>query len=154
MKKIWYLLMIGLMIFGLWGCWGNETAEKELQGSGEMLSWASFLTWTIAELSWAEASHLTGMQTISGTQLSWMQTTVTTTLFPVELCNKIISFNRCIISKAPIENQAVMKQQLLKVIEPWKGVPNIQLQEICYRITQEENFQEVLSHYAEQGCLF
>jgi hypothetical protein len=75
-------------------------------------------------------------------------------LFPVELCNKIIAFNQCIIAKAPVENQPVMKQQLVKVIQPWRLLAETQLREVCQQIAAQENFLEVVKHYQEQGCKF
>ena len=153
MKKIWFYFLLGFLMLGFFGCWTKKPPQIDVQGTWEMLSEAFLLSWETVSLSWNEASSSAAIQPSSGTQLSWVQNKVITTLFPVELCNKIISFNRCIISKAPIENQAIMKQQLLKVIEPWKLLVDLQLQEVCYTITQQERFQEVVAHYAEQGCV-
>lgn len=47
-----------------------------------------------------------------------------------------------------------MKQQLIKVLEPWKLLADSQLREVCQQIAVQENFLEVVDHYRTQGCEF
>ena len=70
------------------------------------------------------------------------------TRFWVEECNRIIDFNLCVISKAPIENQEAMKESLQKAVESWKILANAHLREICQKTIEKETFKEVVNHYA------
>ena len=72
------------------------------------------------------------------------------------LCNSIIAFDICVISKAPIENQGVMQEQLKKSLEPRKILWGVQLHEVCQDIVQWDTFMGVVNHYAslENGCKF
>ena len=62
-------------------------------------------------------------------------------------CNRIIDFDLCIIDKAPIENQPVMKESLQSAIESRKIMANAQLREVCKDIQMSNSFQEVVTHY-------
>ena len=72
---------------------------------------------------------------------------VRNTWFWVEECDRIIDFNLCIVSKAPIENQEPMKESLQKAVEPWKLLANAQLREICQKSIEKDTFKEVREHY-------
>ncbi len=76
--------------------------------------------------------------------------------FWVEECNRIIDFNLCIISKAPIENQEAMKESLQKAVEPWKILANAQLREVCQKTIEKTTFKEVVNHYEalENWCKY
>lgn len=115
-----------------WMAQQNALGNQNISISWEILSWG-VQTWI--QLSWTRFLQIKGP-------------------FPVELCNRIIAFDQCIIAKAPIENQQVMKQQLIKVIEPWRLLADAQLREICQQITVQESFLEVVKHYEKQGCKF
>ncbi|MFC2494874.1 MAG: hypothetical protein ACFNWZ_01545 [Candidatus Absconditicoccaceae bacterium] len=136
---------------------GNTSAENlgsgssEIALSGELPSSLSGNAMA-KELNSGNTALLTGSQN-TGTNTG-SKTSEKTGIFPVELCNQIVAFNQCIISKAPVENQPIMKQQLAKVIEPRHLLVEPQLQEICKSITSENSFIEVVSHYKDQGCEF
>ena len=76
--------------------------------------------------------------------------------FWVEECNRIIDFNLCVISKAPIENQEAMKESLQKAVEPWKILANAQLREVCQKTIEKTTFKEVVNHYEalEDWCKY
>ena len=132
------------------GSWSTEIALSwELPSSLSGNAMAKELnSWNTALLTW---SQNTWTNTWTNT---WSKTSEKTWIFSVELCNQIVAFNQCIISKAPVENQPIMKQQLAKVIEPRHLLVEPQLQEICKSITSENSFIEVVSHYKDQGCEF
>lgn len=155
MKKLWLFGLCGLLLFILSACGESKKAESSL-------SWTN-ISGTV--ISWAVSNSTSGSQDISESdmsswsfqtwsQASWSFAVPIKSLFPVELCNKIIAFNQCIIAKAPVENQPVMKQQLVKVVQPRRLLAEPQLREICQQIAAQENFLEVVKHYQEQGCKF
>lgn len=155
MKKRGVYCALLLVVFILSACEEGKISESSL-------SWMN-ISGTV--VSWAVSNSTSGSQDISGSdmsswnsqtwsQASWSFAVPIKSLFPVELCNKIIAFNQCIIAKAPVENQPVMKQQLVKVIEPWRLLAETQLREVCQQIAAQENFLEVVKHYQEQGCKF
>ena len=76
--------------------------------------------------------------------------------FWVEECNRIIDFNLCVISKAPIENQEAMKESLQKAVESRKILANAHLREICQKTIEKETFKEVVNHYEslENWCKY
>ena len=155
MKKLWLFGLCGLLLFILSACEEGKKAESSLSGtniSGTVVSWTvSHSTSGAQDISRSEIFSWS-FQTWS--QASWGFAVPIKSLFPVELCNKIIAFNQCIIAKAPVENQPVMKQQLVKVIQPWRLLVETQLREVCQQIAAQENFLEVVKHYQEQGCKF
>ena len=155
MKKRGVYFTLLLVVFVLSACEEGKKAESSLSGTN--------ISGTV--ISWAVSNSTSGSQDISGSEISswnsqtwsqasWSFAVPIKSLFPVELCNKIIAFNQCIIAKAPVENQPVMKQQLVKVIQPWRLLAETQLREVCQQIAAQENFLEVVKHYQEQGCKF
>ena len=126
----------------------NETIEKteDVDNTGNTVNISKqtpeVSTWNITEnWSWENTPAPT-----SRTQ-SW---------FWVEECNRIIDFNLCVISKAPIENQEAMKESLQKAVEPWKILANAQLREVCQKTIEKTTFKEVVNHYEalEDWCKY
>lgn len=152
MRKLRLFWLGGLLAFTLSACWNDTKTES---WTGEIATWAQ-LSWMMlpanedqSSFSWvAEHWALTGENSLSGAK------TPSQAWFPVELCNQIVAFNLCVISKAPIENQPVMKEQLIKVLEPWRLLADSQLREVCQQISVQESFLEVVKHYEIQGCKF
>ena len=155
MKKLWLFGLCGLLLFILSACGESKKAESSLSGtniSGTVVSWTvSHSTSGSQDIS---GSDMSSWNSQTWSQASWSFAVPIKSLFPVELCNKIIAFNQCIIAKAPVENQPVMKQQLVKVIQPWRLLAEAQLREVCQQVSIQENFLEVVKHYQEQGCKF
>lgn len=146
-----YLWLFAFVVF-FSACGSKEKTDPIASwfvNSGATVSWIVQQSENISN-SWKVLSW--GVQT--WIQLSWTRFLQIKGPFPVELCNRIIAFDQCIIAKAPIENQQVMKQQLIKVIEPWRLLADAQLREICQQITVQESFLEVVKHYEKQGCTF
>lgn len=160
MKKIWYFLFLFSFSLLLFGCWKENPTDDT--GTGWNISWtateALISSWKeITSEYWDPSSgqiFSDEKATNSWALLSWNTQISQQGLFSIELCNQIIAFNRCIISKAPIENQPVMKEQLVKVIEPWKLLADAQLREICQETVNNDRFEEVRIHYKDQGCEF
>ena len=153
MKKniYYYLWMIGIMVV-LTACGQKPNLDASISGSllsGELMAWSdSYITGIQQEIpsSWSFISWDIQSWTQISQKIKW--------IFSVELCNKIIHFSQCIISKAPIENQSVMKKKLREVLAPRKLLADAQLQEVCQQVTLQEKFQEVVEHYQDQGCVF
>lgn len=77
-------------------------------------------------------------------------------LFPVALCNNIVSLYQCIIEQAPIENQALMQEKLKKSTAQRALLASPQLLEICQKISQDPTFILVKNHYGtwDFNCTF
>ena len=77
-------------------------------------------------------------------------------LFPVALCNNIVSLYQCIIEQAPIENQALMQEKLKKSTAQRALLASPQLSEICQKISQDPTFILVKNHYGtwDFNCTF
>ena len=77
-------------------------------------------------------------------------------LFPVALCNNIVSLYQCIIEQAPIENQSLMQEKLKKSTAQRALLASPQLSEICQKISQDPTFILVKNHYGTWGfnCTF
>lgn len=144
-KKIKILILPMIMLI-LTACGSPNTPETAQQ------------TWTVQLLS-GEASLLSGeiesgsISIITGENLPIISTLA---LFPTPLCNSIVDLYTCIIEKAPIENQPLMRASLEQVIEPRKLMADAQLREVCQEITTLTTFQEVMQHYTGtgHGCKF
>ncbi len=154
MKKIRLLGLCGVLVFSLSACKDKKKLESwtgEI-ATGTQLSWAMFpANEDQNSFSWGTATWaLTGESA-----LSWAETS-SQAWFPVELCNQIVALNLCVISKAPIENQPVMKAQLQKSLEPRKLLADADLRQICQDIVDQASFQEVMKHYTGTGnaCTF
>jgi len=99
------------------------------------------------ETTWATNENLSWNITPKPARQSW---------FWVEECDRIIDFNLCVISKAPIENQETMKLSLQKAVEPRKILANAQLREVCQKTIDNSTFKEVVNHYEslEDWCQY
>ena len=77
-------------------------------------------------------------------------------LFPVALCNNIVSLYQCIIEQAPIENQSLMQEKLKKSTAQRALLASPQLSEICQKISQDPTFILVKNHYGtwDFNCTF
>ena len=154
MKKRGVYCALLLVVFVLSAC---EASKKAESWTGEITTGAQLSGMLILvdeeQNAW---SWETEKWVLSGEKTSWWTETPPQAWFPVELCNKIVAFNLCIISKAPIENQPVMKAQLQKSLEPRKLLVDADLRQICQNIVEQASFQEVLSHYTGTGhaCTF
>jgi len=102
----------------------------------------------------------TGSQTTT-TQITSVSTTgekknQNSDLFPVALCNNIVSLYQCIIEQAPIENQALMQEKLKKSTAQRALLASPQLSEICQKISQDPTFILVKNHYGtwDFNCTF
>ncbi len=112
-----------------------ENAENSTnENVSEVSSWEN-----IENISWTEAPK--------PVRESW---------FWIEECDRIINFDLCVISKAPIENQETMKISLQKAVEPWKILANAQLREVCLKTIEKTTFKEVVNHYEalEDWCKY
>ena len=153
-KYLLYFTFCALLILS-W-CWDSQDSQS---WTWDVLSWD--INEEIQELSWGTTQEETvepeateNEQTVEeGTWAevwSWEEVEVTPARqawFWVEECNKIIDFNLCVISKAPIENQELMKESLQKAVEPWKLLANAQLREVCQKTIEKDTFKEVVAHY-------
>ena len=118
-----------------------EETKKETQSTEN--------TWVVntEELSWNESAWSWEIKAPEPVRQTW---------FWVEECDRIIDFNLCIISKAPVENHEAMKESLQKAVEPWKLLANAQLREVCQKAIEKDTFKEVRSHYEalEDWCRY
>ncbi len=154
MKKIRLLGLCGVLVFSLSAC----KDEKKLESWTGELATGVQLSWAILPVDEDQNSFSWGTATwalTGATALSWAETS-SQAWFPVELCNQIVALNLCVISKAPIENQPVMKAQLQKSLEPRKLLADADLRQICQDIVDQASFQEVMKHYTGTGnaCTF
>lgn len=69
-------------------------------------------------------------------------------------CNRYWKLNLCIIEKAPLENQEIMKKRLEEKLAIWDDFALADQQKICKEVLLQEQTQEVLEHYKKQGCEF
>lgn len=149
-------------------CTGCHDNNKDYESEG---SWES-LTWIINDnilQSWENL--VTEEKIIENNEITWdiqwsseeksvweaIEETVTKqSWFWVDECNRIIDFNLCVISKAPLENQPVMRESLQKAIESWKIMANPQLREVCQDVINSNSFIEVKNHYEslDDWCVY
>lgn len=116
--------------------------------------------WIDPELSSGndEGSQFSGsfspLDNLSGNTWSTISKNKKSEQFPVHLCNQIINLYECIISRAPIENQTVMRDGLKKSIETRHLMASSQLSQVCQNIHNDTTFQLVRQHYAtgDQAC--
>lgn len=111
-------------------------------------------TWVYEELfadtmvnTWEESLNLENQLVESTPQGVW---------FADSVCNQIYNFDLCIISKAPLENQEVMKEHLERAVESWKILGASDLHKVCYDIIQRDSFRDIVAHYQsiEDWCHF
>lgn len=155
------VFFLSILIFLSW-C-GGKTEDQTLW-SGEVATWIeaapvvehgeSFSSWGV--LSWGHDVVISWtVQTGNNQWGSWtVSAHVKKRYFKAELCDQIVKFNLCVITKAPIENQPVMKKKLQEALSVWRKMADTQLNEICKDIVSDEVFLEVVEHYEEQGCVF
>ena len=153
------------MLFVLVWCWTDE--ESESISTWEVLTWWEYLEGLSGEIDTQLETFDQDNSDITGEVFSWNEqdqtvgevieeTVAKQSWFWVEECNRIIDFNLCVISKAPVENQPSMKESLQKAIESWTLMANAQLREVCQDAVSRESFKEVVEHYAnlEDGCAY
>lgn len=154
MKKLRLLILCRLLALILSACW---TDKKNESWTGEIAT-GTLISWAILPVNQNQNFFSWGGETWTLTEertLSWSENLVQD-WFPIKLCNQIVALNLCVISKAPLENQPVMKAQLQKSLEPRKLLADADLRQICQNIVEQTSFQEVMKHYTGTGnaCSF
>lgn len=72
--------------------------------------------------------------------------------FKAENCNRYRALTQCIISKAPVENQAIMQEKLEEKLQVWDHLSSPDQYQICKEVLEHEQTIKVLEHYQNQGC--
>lgn len=72
--------------------------------------------------------------------------------FKAENCNRYRALAQCIISKAPVENQAIMQEKLEEKLQVWDHLSSPDQYQICKEVLEHEQTIKVLEHYQNQGC--
>ena len=170
MKRYLLILFFLSCIVFSW-CWNNKGNLAEEQ-TWENISWSGILNDMLSDIQ-ETTETVSSIENNQAEEMTWEQEgneeieeqTVWETMeqvvnkqsrFWVDECNRIIDFDLCIIDKAPIENQPVMKESLQSAIESWKIMANAQLREVCKDIEMSNSFQEVVAHYGglDNWCIY
>lgn len=114
-------------------------------------------TWEDSQVQTEDSSSKSSKKRVTSQVSTWTgDKSQNSDLFPVALCNNIVSLYQCIIEQAPIENQSLMQEKLKKSTAQRALLASPQLSEICQKISQDPTFILVKNHYGtwDFNCTF